>query len=333
MSTIPGVPDIPTGSQFGSGGNPAAYNPGGQFAGGIPNQFGNMPVQNHNQQYNQFGNPVVPSAPVNPAGAPVVDIPASTPLAPNGAAYQQHNQFTQPAQHVSNPWLGQGVPGVAPTAPAAPAVPENNAPAFTPATVDPSSDFLAQSVGHLANELKVNPELFHKAIEGALQYGNADLVNTGVLGNLTPEQTQRVRALAGAMVQQEQTRSAQAQASAHAAAGGEAQWNAAINAFRTNANPEAQNYAMYLADNVSVDKAIEFILNTTRNSGMVQFGNAPLQGGNGSAVNGLNKEGYIGEIRKLELSRLDNKIHISEYNRQMADLDNRRRIGIAAGLQ
>lgn len=254
------------------------------------------------------------------------------------AAQQQGQQGQQQFQQPVQPTYEQQ----APQEPQAPVVPQAD-PVLKPneeVQVNPyktdvpvGATYIESSIQHLSTELGVSADAFDSVIENALKHNDLSLINTHALGkDLTPEQAVRVQQLAQAAVQEVQQSVKAAQNEVYNVAGGEAQWDTAVNAFNANAPKSAQNYASYLADQGEFTQAAEYVLNYNNQGGYVnQQQQAPIQGGVGSVQTGLSSAEYSAEIGKIEREAGNRSLGSPAFAARISDLDNRRALGRQQG--
>ena len=309
-----GIPTIPAGSQLGGAGtaeNHAAANLG---AGGAPVA------------------PAIPTAPaqapVAPAGIPAADVPPVPVRDPVSGQWVLPTAAAVPAQ---SPLAPAGVPQAPVHVPEQAPVP---VPEKAPVPTQ-GETYLETTMNHFAAEVGIESEAIMDSIEKALEHGDIGLINVANLGQLTPEQAKRATQLAQMAYQHTQSEIQNMQQAVYAAAGGEAQWNAAIAAFNASATDEAKGYVAYLADHAGNAKAAaEYVTKYVQGAGLTtQVQQAPIQGGTGAPVaQGLDKQSYSNGIHSLEMKLASRQITQGEYNTQLADLDYRRQVGRNAGL-
>ena len=267
-----------------------------------------------------------------PAGVPV--IPAGAQLGGEGTA---QNQQQAPAQTSYITGGGQEPPVAPQAAPEAPPAPSTETVHKNPYGDKPEEvtggTYIETSIKHLSGELGITDDQFESVYENALKHGDLSLINPHALGKeLTPEQVQRVQQLATAAVQETQAGVARATQEVYSVAGGEAQWNTAVQAFNANAPEDAQGYAGYLADQGKFKQAAEYVLNYNKQGGFVNtVAQPPLQGGNGSTQTGLSLAEYRTEIGKIEQEAGNRSLGSPEFAARIADLDSRRTLGRQQG--
>ena len=263
-----------------------------------------------------------------PAGVPV--IPAGAQLGGEGTA---QNQQQAPAQTSYITGGGQE-PSVAPQATPAPSTETVHKNPYGGKPEDATGGtYIETSIKHLSGELGITDNQFESVYENALKHNDLSLINPHALGKeLTPEQIQRVQQLATAAVQETQAGVARATQEVYSVAGGEAQWNTAVQAFNANAPEDAQEYAGYLADKGKFKQAAEYVINYNKQGGFVNtVAQPPLQGGNGSTQNGLSLSEYRTEIGKIEQEAGNRSLGSPEFAARIADLDSRRTLGRQQG--
>lgn len=196
-----------------------------------------------------------------------------------------------------------------------------------------STSYIETSIQHLTGELGVAPDVFDAVIENALKHNDLSLINTSAIGkDLTPEQSTRVQQLATAAYQEVQANIARAKADVYFVAGGEAQWETAVQAFNANAPEDALGYAAYLADKGNLKGAAEYVINYNKQGGFVtQQTQTQEQGGTGSVQSGLSKAEYTAELGKIEREAGNRSLGSPAYAGRVADLDARRALGRSQG--
>lgn len=301
--------------------------------------FAQQPQQQQVQQVSA-GSPLTPNAvPDVPAGIP--QIPAGAQL--GGEGYAQNQAAAVPMYQQPQPQFQTPVPQQ-PVVPVAPVVPAQQVPAQNPneyvmpnpyqaPAIDPDSNYIDISIQYLASELNVSPDAFDEVLDKALEYGDINLINPAAMGNLTPEQAQRVTALATAAYQQVQDQIQSARNTVYALAGGEAAWNNAIQTFNSTATAQEKAYVEYLIDHkVDARAAGEYVLNVLRTGGRTNnIVQAPVIGGVGTVTHGLSSAEYKVELAKLEQEIGNRSFDDPMFAGRMAALDQRRALGRQQG--
>lgn len=200
--------------------------------------------------------------------------------------------------------------------------------------VQVGDSFVDTSINYLTTELGVDVDAFDAVYEHAVKHDDLSLINPDALGKqLTPEQRVRVQQLATAAVQKHKSAVQAAKQEIYGVAGSEEQWTQAVQAFNSNAEPDAMGYAKYLADTGKLKQAAEYVLRYNQQQGLQNVQTqAPLQGGTGSVRNGISKAEYTAEISKLELEAGNRSLGSGTYKARLDDLNARRALGRSQGL-
>lgn len=305
--------------------------------------FEQQPQQHQQQQVQQVsaGSPLTHNAvPAVPAGIP--QIPAGAQL--GGEGYAQNQAAAVPMYQQPQPQFQTPVPQFQTPVPQQPVAPVQQVPAQKPneyvmpnpyqaPAIDPNADYIDTSIQYLASELNVSPDAFDAVLEKALEHGDINLINPAAMGNLTPEQAQRVTALATAAYQQVQDQVRSAQDTVYALAGGEAAWNNAIQTFNSTATAAEKAYVEYLINHkVDARAAGEYVLNVLRTGGRTNnIVQAPVMGGVGAVTHGLSSAEYKFELAKLEQEIGNRSFDDPMFAGRMAALDQRRALGRQQG--
>ncbi|AGY48003.1 head scaffolding protein [Acinetobacter phage Petty] len=294
--------------------------------------FAQQPQPQAQQQVQQVpaaGSPLTPNA--VPAGIP--QIPAGAQL--GGEGYAQNQAAAVPQYQQPQPQFQTPVPQqpVVPVVPVAPVVPKQQPNPYQAPAIDPNANYIDTSIQYLASELNVSPDAFDAVLDKALEHGDINLINPAAMGNLTPEQAQRVTALATAAYQQVQEQVRSAQNTVYELAGGEAAWNNAIQTFNSTATEQEKAYVEYLIDQkVDARAAGEYVLNVLRTSGRTNnIVQAPVVGGVGTVTHGLSRAEYMAEVAKLEQEIGNRSFDDPMFAGRMAALDQRRALGRQQG--
>lgn len=342
------IPSIPAGSQLGGAGTAANHAQApAQPQAQVPYQAPVAPVApqaQHAPQYPQgylgyqaptqpYGyqpNPqVTAQAPQAKQAQQAPQAPAQSPLAP--AAQVEQAPLT-PEQALL--LQAQGVVAQQPQAQSPTAVPQAPEQAQAPVDVPMGANYLETSVNHLTAELNISHDKFDEAIADALKYGDANLIKLDALGQISPEQQARAKALAQAVVQHTQAEVARVTQEVHAIAGGAEQWNQAVGAFNANAPKHLQKYAGYLAENGEAAEAAKMVLEFVRGNGLINHAAQPaVYGSAGHAQVGqaLSRDEYVAEIAKLEREVGNQSWASPSVKARIDDLDRRRALGRQLG--
>lgn len=341
------IPSIPAGSQLGGAGTAANHAQApAQPQAQVPYQAPVAPVApvapqaQHVPQYPQgyqgyqaptqpYGYQPNPQQAQAPQAQQAPQAPAQSPLAP--AAQVEQIPLT-PEQALL--LQAQGVVAQQPQAQSPTAVPQAHEQAQAPVEVQMGANYLETSVNHLTAELNISHDKFDEAIADALKYGDADLIKLDALGQISPEQQARAKALAQAVVQHTQAEVARVTQEVHTIAGGAEQWNQAVGAFNANAPQHLQGYAGYLAENGQAAEAAKMVLEFVRGNGLINHAAQPaVYGSAGHAQVGqaLSRDEYVAEIAKLEREVGNQSWASPSVQARIDDLDRRRALGRQLG--
>lgn len=336
------IPSIPAGSQLGGAGTAANHAQApAQPQAQVPYQAPVAPVApqaQHVPQYPQgyqgyqaptqpYGYQANPQQAQAPQAQQAPQAPAQSPLAP-AAQFEQAPLTPEQALLLQ----AQGVVAQQPQAQSPTAVPQ--APEQAPVDVPMGANYLETSVNHLTAELNISHDKFDEAIADALKYGDANLIKLDALGQISPEQQARAKALAQAVVQHTQAEVARVTQEVHTIAGGAEQWNQAVGAFNANAPQHLQGYAGYLAENGQAAEAAKMVLEFVRGNGLINHAAQPaVYGSAGHAQVGqaLSREEYVAEIAKLEREVGNQSWASPSVQARIDDLDRRRALGRQLG--
>ena len=193
--------------------------------------------------------------------------------------------------------------------------------------------YVQTSIKHLSTELGISEDDFDVVYASALKHNDEGLINPDLLGKeLSPEQKVRVQQLAQAAVQETNSRVAHATSTVYRVAGGEAQWETAVQAFNTHAPELEQGYAAYLADQGKLEEAAKYVIDfNTRGGHTNTVVQAQEQGGNGSVQSGLSKAEYTTKVAELAKVAGNRSLASPEFSAQLQDLNARRKVGRSQG--
>lgn len=276
-----------------------------------------------------------------PAGGGIPPIPA-------GATVAQHSRELPPP-------AGQQIPGYVPQAPAQPVVPPQ-APAQPAAPVAPAGDLTAllaalqglQPAAPVtpvpAPQVPVQPQTtasdpmlssmtailassgldVQRAIGNALNHGDVSLVDQRYIAEAGGANAAHLQQIAAGIVQHAVRETAAAEQAVYAAAGGQANWDAAVGAFEQIAPPHLKVVIKQLfdsGDRSSVDAATRTVLEFAKANGATLQPAGLVQAGAGlSAAGALDKAEFQAALRGL--NRNDRG-----YEQARAELFSRRQAG------
>ena len=175
--------------------------------------------------------------------------------------------------------------------------------------IDPDSligsNPLETSINMFSHTTGIAPDSFVNAVQAALQYGDDNLIDvTSLTQGLTdPVAKAQAIALAKATYQHIQSEQSRVQSTAHQLAGGEAQWTAALEAFNTHADTRTRGYAKYLESEGDIEGAVQHIMQTVQNLGVVNSQQGEFvtpSGGTPAQMQALSYAEYNAAIRELQ---------------------------------
>jgi hypothetical protein len=221
-----------------------------------------------------------------------------------------------------------------PTGAAAPA------PVVTPATA-PAAQINAGTADETLNAYQsgfsaLGPNVdMERAMGVALARGDATLIDAAYLKEVGGAAAAQLTTLATAMVKHVQAAATRATTTAYAAAGGEAQWGAAVAAFNQTAEPYLKAMVTEMlnsGDYNRIDSASKMVVAHAKNSGQVAHPGQLIQGGAGgpTAGQGLTKADY--QAQHFALSQKINSMPSAQFAQARADLQARRTLGASLGM-
>jgi len=175
--------------------------------------------------------------------------------------------------------------------------------------IDPDSlvgsNPLETSINMFSHSTGIAPDSFVNAVQAALQYGDDNLIDvTSLTQGLTdPVAKAQAIALAKATYQHIQSEQQRVQSTAHQLAGGEAQWTSALEAFNTHADARTRGYAKYLESEGDIEGAVQHIMQTVQNLGVVNSQQGEFvtpSGGTPAQMQALSYAEYNAAIRELQ---------------------------------
>lgn len=178
-----------------------------------------------------------------------------------------------------------------------------------PQEIDPDSligsNPLETSINMFSHTTGIAPDAFVTAVQAAVQYGDDNLIDvTSLTQGLTdPVAKAQAIALAKATYQHIQAEQGRVQSTAHQLAGGEAQWTAALEAFNTHADTRTRGYAKYLESEGDIEGAVQHIMQTVQNLGVVNSQQGEFvtpSGGTPAQMQALSYAEYNAAIRELQ---------------------------------
>lgn len=170
---------------------------------------------------------------------------------------------------------------------------------FKPQDFESPLDFSIQLIGA---QTKLTEDNFVDSIRNALKHSDDTLIDYDKLTQgLTPEQAHNAKYIAKSMYKEAQDRTASIQKSAYDTAGGKEQWESAVSAFQTSAGKAVQLQARALEQGGYIKEAVDLVLSTVRDLGLVVHKGQPsLQcSGKTAPPKTLSGEQYRTEIGNL----------------------------------
>ena len=215
---------------------------------------------------------------------------------------QPVHQPTQPTEQVQQP-AAQPVQQ--------PVLPKETqtAPVQANQDIDPDSligsNPLETSINMFSHSTGISPDSFVNAVQAAVQYGDDNLIDvTSLTQGLTdPIAKAQAIALAKATYQHIQSEQQRIQSTAHQLAGGEEHWSAALEAFNTHADARTRGYAKYLESEGDIEGAVQHIMQTVQNLGVVNSQQGEFvtpSGGTPAQMQALSYAEYNAAIRELQ---------------------------------
>lgn len=199
---------------------------------------------------------------------------------------------------------------------------------------------LETSINVFAAGAGIDAVRFENAIEGAIKHGDPSLINMDALTvGLKPEQALQARALAQAAYQETQAAiqraSQESISTAERLAGGAEQWKNISNTFNTKAPAHLKAVVSQMLDTGDVQNAVQFVIDTAKGVGLVNSGDAPMQGGfggNGADSSGISQAEYFEKLATLERAAGNRSFEQGEYANKLQLLRDARKLGRNNGL-
>lgn len=229
-----------------------------------------------------------------------------------------------PAAQLTAPVIQPATPDVPPTQPAKDE-PKQVVDYAGNSAIETSINIFASSTG-------VTLDRFNDAMANALQYGDENLIDyTSLTQGLTPDQAAQAKALAQANYRETQEYIQRETNAAFDLAGGKEQWNESVQVFNTKAPQHVKTAVKGLLDSGDILSAAQLVLDTVRGTGMVNTGTPPIQGGNGTAQQGLSLAEFNAKLSELERSAGNRSFEQGEYKAKLDALMNQRQLGRQQG--
>lgn len=199
---------------------------------------------------------------------------------------------------------------------------------------------LETSINIFASSAGIDAARFESAIENAVKYNDANLINIDALtAGLKPEQVAQAKALATAAFTETQSAiqraSQESIATAERLAGGAEQWKQISSTFNTRAPKHLKAVVSQMLDTGDVQNAVQFVIDTAKGVGLVSTGNEPMQGGVGgqaAATSGISQAEYFTKLSSLEREAGNRSFQQGEYAHKLQLLMQERKLGRTNGL-
>lgn len=190
-----------------------------------------------------------------------------------------------------------------------------------PQDYDSPLDFTIQL---LSTQTNLTEDNFVDSIRNALRYSDESLIDYDKLvSGLKPDQVNHVKYIAKQMYQEAQTKTASIQKDAYEIAGGEAAWKQAVSAFNsTSVSKAVQVQAQALEQGGYIKEAVNLVINTVRDLGLVTHKQQPVMQGSGKASPApvLSPSQYRNEIGTLIKTYGTNFLSNREANTKYQEL-------------
>lgn len=196
---------------------------------------------------------------------------------------------------------------------------------------------LETSINIFAANTGVTADRFLASVEQAMKYDDVNLIDkTSLTQGLNPAQAAQAEALANAMYQNAQQERAAVKQTAHQMAGGEEQWNSAIQAFNTHAPKHIKAAVLAMEQSGAIKEAVEFIVSQVQSYGVVNSTQGNLVAPSGGAANtsaAMSAADFQKAVGALHL-KAGNALHAprSEHALELQQLQQRRELGKRQGI-
>lgn len=173
---------------------------------------------------------------------------------------------------------------------------------------------------------------FMDAISAATQYQDEGLIDFNSLTQgLDAAQAAQATALAKAVYRETQSEIQRQHQAVHSMAGGEEQWNTAVQAFNSQAPSSVKTAVRALLEAGDVTAAGELVLHTAQGLGLVQSGEL-VQGGASGSVQGLSSTEFSEKLAELMNEVGNRSLESGIYQQKYQTLMQQRALGRKNGL-
>lgn len=217
---------------------------------------------------------------------------------------------------------------VTPTAPA-----ESTNLSANPDEFKTGNPALDASIGVLISVTGATSTDLQRIVGKALEYGDANLVDTAFVTEKFGKHADQMIALAKAAVEEQGNSQARAVAQVHALAGSKDNWDNAVSIFNQNAPEHLKSAARMLLDAGQLEQGAKLIMDMVQNAGFVPVANGLLQGGVAPSTGGaLNAKQFQEGIAALKKEAGNRSLESGPYAQKLQTLHQRRNLGRQQGL-
>lgn len=184
-----------------------------------------------------------------------------------------------------------------------------------------------------SNTTGVTVDALYDAIAPAMSYNDPKLINLATItAGLKPDQVQQAEALATALYNQAQVERKNTIQTAHTKAGGEQQWQQAIQAFKTKAPASLLQAAKAMEQAGHINEAVDLILEVTRGYGLLP--SAQGQAIQGQPVGAMGATGLTKDAFNAELATMIKEVGANNLTShpRFNQVHSARKLGIQQGL-
>lgn len=204
-------------------------------------------------------------------------------------------------------------------------------PVYTPQDYTGNS-VLETSLNVFSKSAGVDLGRFDTAIENALKYGDANLIDYASLtAGLKPEQADQAKALAQAAFNETRQQLATQTAEVYRIAGSKDVWDQAAATFNQQAPEHIKSVVAQMLSNGDLVNAAKFVMEQVNGAGMINNGTPPINGGTGTPAQGISQAEYFAELHKLNKEAGNRSFESGAIGAQLQALQQRRALGKQQG--
>lgn len=197
--------------------------------------------------------------------------------------------------------------------------------------VETGNPAIDAGIAMLKQVSKLNDSDMVRAIGKAVEYGDANLIDTAFIKERFGEHAAYAEMLAKAYLDDQVGQAQKAVNSAYEMAGGKEQWDAATQVFNAKAPEHLRKAARALADSGDIAGAAKFVIETCQSLGVIAQVNPKLQGQSGSPA-ALTAQAFSEEYSKLRKEVGNRSMESQAFNGRYQELLARRAAGKRAGI-